>query len=1398
MKVVWKITKRFAFFVAALFLCLNVVSWVVLNSPPVQRALVGWMNREALAPRGLELTLGSLAVKFFSSSVVIEDVRIRVLDDAQRVDSFSGEAQDLKLGAHTVEVGIDVLTSWLRKELVVNKASVDGLFLNIAYDRDGNLILPFKTDQQSAGPVEDLVKQARQFLPSEFELTNAHATLGQERSPHYQSIRLESLQLTNRKQDINVIPLVASAKWGPSVVRWPTLPADVAVESATVVLQVSNGLELSVETAEAITSLGNVGAKGIVVLPIDGRALDYRLEVTSDVDFGAVMQLVELQGAGRVDLQGLVWADSKDLAVPQFEGSLSWKNVDLEGFAIYSGSANAKLNKRAIDYSDALIKTPLGGSLRSEGRFELYGDFIYANNVKVEAFPFLELLSGLGVRTEAFEFLINSNDMAVDGSIMSKGELAFRLDLNGLINAKSLRVPGLEDGRRVPLPDCDANVRLFTDDKALDLKGTTLSCANSDEDNALVEKGTVRYSDGKTEFRFQYKDANLASATYFTGFPAEGKADFTGVVTAGPGEGVTFRTSTKAREVLLYGIRYATVEGQWGVNAEGVFGTGLVGIMTQQQSGSAGTEGLGAAGNALARIDLDEFQVGFDSNTTSLFRGHVEGSVATALESMRAHLPPSFPSMTGVVQRTSVDMEGPLLSPFRWNLQVDGSVLGLEMFGFRAEQAKVHLSCSVGVCRNSKVFAEKLSEVRVNGERLPTPRASFLLADVRELSENFVNVRAVVRSLPFRVPFGERFPVQGVVDARADILGPWKSWEGSFQLSADALRLGEQDLGSATVSGYSVGAREINVVAYARYQQISLRLRMPHSLSGPSTLYARTRGLDVGFLLPSATVAKHNLFTQFDGEVLFNGPAPLTPFDSGDKGWISRWQAQGSLSRALFQTRQLRFSLEKPANFVLQDALLSASRFRLVAPAGFLEMEGSYDFQSAEVQADVDASVKLGILGDLFGKVGEAEGNFVADVRVEGVAPELSVTGDAKLEGGVVGLREYPPPFTNIEGSFLFGEESIEVRSLRAKKGVGDVELAGSIHFARWLEDSSRSPVIAMRMRASDAQVRIPTPYVDFFDTTLDGTLELFGSERPYTLAGEVRVKRAAAFREKTCQDLLAEEETPRVEELRLGARTFANFNIQVLSDKGISIQTACVKTRLSANVKLTGSTESPVLSGAIEAERSGNVSFLKSNFTIQKAEFVFDNPVRLDPRLDIQLNSRIDSYTVFVQVDGTLSRRRTNLWVDPPNTPDGATLGRSDIFRMLSTGQPPNRAGTQGQALVAQAAAYGTSILALDDSLTQAAQRLTGGFVDSVQLQPVIENGQTRWKARVSRSLGERLSLGLDIEQGQAVNNQSLNGTVFINESVNLLGGFDRKSEQSEQYYELSGGLRFQFGSRQ
>jgi hypothetical protein len=208
-------------------------------------------------------------------------------------------------------------------------------------------------------------------------------------------------------------------------------------------------------------------------------------------------------------------------------------------------------------------------------------------------------------------------------------------------------------------------------------------------------------------------------------------------------------------------------------------------------------------------------------------------------------------------------------------------------------------------------------------------------------------------------------------------------------------------------------------------------------------------------------------------------------------------------------------------------------------------------------------------------------------------------------------------------------------------------------------------------------------------------------------------------------------------------------------------------------------------------------VQVLKANFEIQKAEVIFDSPIAFDPRLDIQMTSQIEGYQIFMNLDGYSSSPRTSFWSEPSTTPWGAPVGQAEILRMIASGRAPKSEAAGGSALASQVANYVYGSTALDESISKAFSKLTAGFVETVRLQPIIENGQTAWKASLSRSVGDRFNLGLDVEQSPLVNNQSLTGTLYLNQTVNVLGGFDRKSNQSESYLELSGGLRFMFGGK-
>jgi len=340
------------------------------------------------------------------------------------------------------------------------------------------------------------------------------------------------------------------------------------------------------------------------------------------------------------------------------------------------------------------------------------------------------------------------------------------------------------------------------------------------------------------------------------------------------------------------------------------------------------------------------------------------------------------------------------------------------------------------------------------------------------------------------------------------------------------------------------------------------------------------------------------------------------------------------------------------------------------------------------------------------------------------------------------------------------------------------------------------SPEFGVRARLDKIQTRLPAPIFRSVDATLSGNVELNGVAKPYDLRGGIVINRARAFRDLTCDEIVAAVPQNTKERLQLDTTPWFSFDIAIDANESIQLLTKCVRAAVSAKLRVLGTNQALRFSGKVGAD-SGRVQVLKANFEIQKAEVIFDSPIAFDPRLDIQMTTQIEGYQIFMNLDGYSSSPRTSFWSEPSTTPWGAPVGQAEILRMIASGRAPKSEAAGGSALASQVANYVYGSTALDESISKAFSKLTAGFVETVRLQPIIENGQTAWKASLSRSVGDRFNLGLDVEQSPLVNNQSLTGTLYLNQTVNVLGGFDRKSNQSESYLELSGGLRFMFGGK-
>ena len=1400
---IWRIFKRIVFLIGVILLGMNLITWVVLNSPPVQKMGLKWINQAVLQPYQVELTWDSLSLNFFSSKLNLNGAKLRFQDPND--DTLTNSIGSVSL--EKFSVGLDLLSSYLNRKAVLRSASADGLVLQLEVDRDGKLRLPKFLKGGGDGPespvnVPTLMTQIRTFLPPEISLRKSRFKLGSEVSLVQADVGLDELVLLNFQSKAESVPLSVRMKLGDSLFRWSDTHGTVQLKMLETDFKLTNRLNienlgLKLETLAA----GRLSLKGRVDVPWKDQSLFYKAEAeASEIDLGLVLHALGLKSQGQVSFKGTVFSHAnlsqkekpeakKPNYIPQAEGNVVWKGVEITGIQVYAGQGEIKLQNKRLGFKKTRVQTQKGGVVDAEGFFDLEGAFPFEAKAQIKTFPFVQLLSGFGVKTEAMDFKLATAagaELQARGQIRGPGKSPFWLTIAGQLQTLDLLVPSMEEGNKFKLPkECRVSVLFRTDEFGLDLDGSRFSCREDHEDSGVVSKGKVDYVKGVTEFVFDWQDADLSSAGYFLGQSTKGVGSVSGKVFASPTSPVRFEGLVDLEDVLLYGTRYSALAGNLLIDGNKTAGKGFKGVFETNES-------------AKPWIYLDNFEVQYGKDLQSKFEGRLGGNLSEIRKSSLDILGADFPEVQGSLEKAEVLIKGPLLRPEEWILETQ---LQLPSFGwksFSAKMSSLKLSCSKGLCAQSLLsFAG--AQWGESGKN-----EGSLVVSVDQLSRQAIKASLQARRMSFALENEKGIPFSGVLETRAQIEGPWSSWQGSLQASANSLIYGEKDLGFLTLSGYSTLGSDFDLRLSTRSDQVQLRALIPHSFQGKSSLYVSAKEFDPSFLVSLEFLKKWNFVSQVSGEFLLEGPAPFSTWspeqakmfswESGEEWWRV-WKGEGSLNKGNLQLKQVMFDLEKRARFSVGNSLLKLDTLSLKSKSGRILLSGQHDLAESRSQFKVDTDLDLALLEGLTTGISQAGGRLKSSLTLKSSDSGLDTEGEIKVQGGSFSFVSYPPAFTQIEAELLLKNSRVEIRSFSSKKGKGSLDLAGSVDFSETFSSADRGPALALRLTAKEAQFGVPAPYVESFDTLVDANLDLSGKTKPYLLSGDLRILKASTYRDKTCQDLLASERATKAEELGLGTLPFANFNVKILAERSISIQTTCLKSNLSANVNLVGSTKAPLLTGLVEAN-GGSVSFLKSNFSIVKSEFVFDNPVRLDPRIDLQLLSKIEAYNVYVAVDGTLSKRRTNLWVDPPSTPDGASIGRPDIFRMLATGQPPNRAGTQSQALVSQVAGYFYGATAFDESLSQAAQRLTGGIVESVRLQPVIESGQTRWRARVSRSLGDRLSLGLDIEQGQFVNNQSINGTVYVNESVNVLGGFDRKSEQSDQYYELSGGLRFQFGS--
>ena len=429
-----------------------------------------------------------------------------------------------------------------------------------------------------------------------------------------------------------------------------------------------------------------------------------------------------------------------------------------------------------------------------------------------------------------------------------------------------------------------------------------------------------------------------------------------------------------------------------------------------------------------------------------------------------------------------------------------------------------------------------------------------------------------------------------------------------------------------------------------------------------------------------------------------------------------------------------------------------------LAPAQFtgrntnVSVEGAIPFQGAagadfSVRGDIDLAILQLINPEL-----AAKGVANLQVSIRGNLQNPNVNGRLQFSKTSLSYDDLPYVVDNAAGSIAFDRNRATIEKLTAETNGGTIAFTGSLDFGAALDSGT---ALVYRLQAEARQVRVPLQ--QDASATFDASLRLTGASDASTLSGSVTLNRASFNPRSDLGQLLAQASGPTPvpttpNEYLQGMR----LDVRIQSASNFQVETSLTRdVEAEVDLRLRGSPVRPVLLGTISISQ-GEVQVFGTKYTINRGDIRFLNPVKIEPTVDMDLETKLRGVTVNVTLAGSPNNLKMNWSSDPP-------LQQSEIIALLTTGRDPSAPLNQTAPGVSGGgstnfAAAGTGLVgqALNSQLNSRFTRFFGAT--RVKIDPTLigvdnlPQARLTWEQQVSKDVTLTYITNLNRTQEQLI----------------------------------------------
>ncbi len=405
--------------------------------------------------------------------------------------------------------------------------------------------------------------------------------------------------------------------------------------------------------------------------------------------------------------------------------------------------------------------------------------------------------------------------------------------------------------------------------------------------------------------------------------------------------------------------------------------------------------------------------------------------------------------------------------------------------------------------------------------------------------------------------------------------------------------------------------------------------------------------------------------------------SPLLGGGSESASFELTTQGKASISGPLIETDQLRGSLQiaqlqvqtlpqagarksitvqnqGQVQMTLDHGLVRVDSFHLTGPQTDIQASGTVAVQTQAMNVSVNAGVDLGILQN-FSRDIVSSGTVKLAAEIRGGISDPQATGSLQLNKAAVNYSGMPFGLSNANGLVTLAGNRASIQNLTAEAGGGKVVLNGFAGIGGGFR---------FALKADAANIRVPVQ--EGVSMVGNAQLQGAGTMASSTLTGRVTLTQLNYAPHSDLGSILTRA-VPSVESSASPQPLLDNMklDVRVVTSSAMRVQASLAENlQTDANLQVRGTASLPSVLGRVNLT-GGQLVFFGSTYTVNSGSISFFNPVRIEPILNVSLETQTQGVDVVLNVTGPVDNMKLTYTSDPP-------LEFEEIAALLSTGTTP------------------------------------------------------------------------------------------------------------------------------